>query len=34
LSAKQALAEVPQQWSAFVARGVNISSLHKQMEKN
>ena len=34
LSAKQALAEVPQQWSAFIARGVNISSLHKQMEKN
>ena len=34
LSAGQALAEVPQQWSAFVARGVNISSLHKQMEKN
>ena len=34
LSARQALAEVPQQWSAFVARGVNISSLHKQMEKN
>ena len=34
LSAKQALAEVPQQWSAFVARGINISTLHKQMEKN
>ena len=34
LLARQALAEVPQQWSAFIARGVNISSLHNQMEKN
>ena len=33
LSARQAQAEVPQQWSAFVARGTNISTLHKQMEK-
>ena len=32
LSARQAQAEVPQQWNAFVARGSNISSLHKQME--
>jgi len=33
LSAQQAQAEVPQQWSSFVARGTNISTLHKQMEK-
>ena len=33
LSARQAQAEVPQKWSSFVARGTNISPLHKQMEK-
>ena len=33
LSARQAQAEVPQQWSAFVARGINVSTLHKQMEE-
>ena len=33
LTAQQAQAEVPQKWSSFVARGTNISPLHKQMEK-
>jgi 4-diphosphocytidyl-2-C-methyl-D-erythritol kinase len=32
-SALQAQAQVPKQWSAFVARGSNLSTLHRQLEK-
>jgi 4-diphosphocytidyl-2-C-methyl-D-erythritol kinase len=33
LEAKEALGQVPKQWKAFTAQGVNHSPLHQQMRK-
>ena len=32
VAARQAQTEIPEKWNSFVARGTNLSSLHKQLE--